>query len=392
MSRHRRLTPTEFLELVGNAFAADDMGWPPGPHSAPMCLVDLRGDQPGPGHRPTAIPEPDALRTAVADWPVVIIGMVDTATEPGHPLVEACDTLIGPHATLPSADFISKAAVVQTTLSPGESNHRGPTGSQIDRLESAILASPTASVALAELLRFSSRLPVLDAIRAESQAYSLLQSGPTFTRWRQQRSQLKRPRLPEPTTPAVTATRPPTAPATLRLQLNRPEVHNAFSIAVRDALAEALRLASMDPSITRVEISGRGSSFCSGGDLREFGTFDDPATAHRARMIRHPGRWMHQAAATSTVVTHIHGYAIGAGIEVPAFADRLIADSHTEIWLPELKMGLLPGAGGTVSLPRRIGRHRTMFMALTGQRISGPEALAWGLVDEIGRPPPATTM
>lgn len=74
---------------------------------------------------------------------------------------------------------------------------------------------------------------------------------------------------------------------------------------------------------------------------------------------------------------------VGAGIELAAFADRIVADPATRISLPELTLGLLPGAGGTVSLPRRIGRQRTAYLALTGSVIDASTALAWGLVDEI---------
>jgi enoyl-CoA hydratase/carnithine racemase len=79
----------------------------------------------------------------------------------------------------------------------------------------------------------------------------------------------------------------------------------------------------------------------------------------------------------------MHGAAMGAGIEVPAFAHWVMAQPSTAIALPELKLGLVPGAGGTVSLPRRIGRHRTAWLALTGRVIDPKTALEWGLIDEI---------
>jgi enoyl-CoA hydratase/carnithine racemase len=79
----------------------------------------------------------------------------------------------------------------------------------------------------------------------------------------------------------------------------------------------------------------------------------------------------------------VHGACIGAGVELPAFAHRVTAAANSHFQLPELKMGLLPGAGGCVSLSRRIGRHRTALLCLTGRRINAATALAWGLVDDI---------
>ena len=74
---------------------------------------------------------------------------------------------------------------------------------------------------------------------------------------------------------------------------------------------------------------------------------------------------------------------MGAGIEVAAFAGRVVADPDAVISLPELGIGLVPGAGGTVSIPARIGRHRTALMALSTRPIPATTALEWGLVDEL---------
>jgi len=74
---------------------------------------------------------------------------------------------------------------------------------------------------------------------------------------------------------------------------------------------------------------------------------------------------------------------MGAGIEVPAFAAHVSAAADSRIALPELGIGLVPGAGGTVSIPRRIGRHRAAALGLSGSVIDGATALAWGLVDAV---------
>ena len=79
----------------------------------------------------------------------------------------------------------------------------------------------------------------------------------------------------------------------------------------------------------------------------------------------------------------LHGACIGAGIELPAFASRVEADSETWFQLPEVSFGLVPGAGGTVSILKRIGRARLAAMALTGDPLDAATALEWGLIDEI---------
>jgi enoyl-CoA hydratase/carnithine racemase len=171
------------------------------------------------------------------------------------------------------------------------------------------------------------------------------------------------------------------AGANLRLTLNRPARHNAVGTGLRDALFEALLVACADASVERVVLDGAGPSFCSGGDLDEFGTLPDPATAHLVRLTRSPARLLARLGARLEV--RLHGACIGAGIEMAAFAGRVVARPDTVISLPEVGLGLIPGAGGTVSLPRRIGRHRTAELALRGGPIDAATALRWGLVDVV---------
>jgi enoyl-CoA hydratase/carnithine racemase len=163
--------------------------------------------------------------------------------------------------------------------------------------------------------------------------------------------------------------------------LNRPEVHNAFSAAMRDALIEIFGVALADWSVGTVTLDGNGRTFCSGGDLSEFGTADDPAQAHLVRTGRSVGAAMHQLCDRLTV--RVHGSCTGAGVELPAFARRVVAAGGTTFRLPEVEMGLIPGAGGTVSLTRRIGADRTLLLALSGIALPVADALRWGLVDAV---------
>jgi enoyl-CoA hydratase/carnithine racemase len=237
-------------------------------------------------------------------------------------------------------------------------------------------ASPLAAAALVQVLRAGEGSPIEAGLVLESLAYSTLQAGPEFAAWRRSR---EAPRLrPPPKGPAVRASREGDL---LRVTLARPEKRNAFSGEMRDGLVEALRVAACDPGIREVVLDGEGPAFCSGGDLDEFGTLPDPATAHLVRTTRSAARLL--AALAGRVRAELHGACVGAGVELPAFAARVVARADASFWLPELALGLVPGAGGTVSLPRRIGRQRTAWLALSGRPIDAPTALAWGLVDEL---------
>ncbi len=239
----------------------------------------------------------------------------------------------------------------------------------------AVHRTPLAATTFALLLRHSATRDLEAGLVAESMAYSVLQAGPEFAAWLGSRPVRSRPRE---IGPAVGVERSDDA---MRITLARPHVHNAFSARLRDGLVQALEVAVVDSTITEVEVRGRGPSFCSGGDLDEFGSFPDPTQAHLIRVARHAGRLI--ARLGPRISFRLHGAAMGAGIELPAFSARVVAHPETVIALPELALGLLPGAGGTVSLPARIGRHRTAWLGLTGGRIDAATALEWGLVDAV---------
>jgi enoyl-CoA hydratase/carnithine racemase len=242
-------------------------------------------------------------------------------------------------------------------------------------LDAAVRASPAAATALVQVLRATEAMPVADALTVESMAYSMLQHGETFGAWLRSRPE------PRAHTDAHAPVRLDRDGDRLDVVLDRPHVHNAFNAAMRDALCEAFAVARYDDSITEVHLRGDGPSFCSGGDLSEFGLATDAAAAHLVRVERSVGRAIDLVAAR--VTTHLHGACIGAGIELSAFAGRVVAAPDAEVRLPEVAMGLVPGAGGTASIPRRIGRHRTAYLALSGATLDARTALAWGLVDEL---------
>ena len=244
-------------------------------------------------------------------------------------------------------------------------------------LHAAFAQTPVAALAFVQLLRSASMQSIHAGLVAESFVYSTLQSGAEFKRWLEGRRHSKKRKPTEPT-PACRMERDR---GRLDIWLTRPGKHNAFSRAMRDGLCEALQLALADPSIEEVLLAGEGTSFCSGGDLDEFGSFPDPAEAHAIRTARSPALLLSRLGARVRV--QVQGACIGAGAELPAFTPHVVASEDAFFQLPEVALGLVPGAGGTASLPRRIGRQRTAWLGLSGARLDAQTALDWGLVDEV---------
>ncbi|OCC23554.1 enoyl-CoA hydratase [Croceicoccus estronivorus] len=269
--------------------------------------------------------------------PVLAIGPSEA------PLVQACDVQLDDESALP---------VIARTISH----------------------APIASTILVQHLRASERLPVLEALTAESLAYATVQRGQDFLRWRAEAPCSVPPGGIDPL-------------AILRdgdildLRLDNPAARNAIDATMRDALCEALDLALSDDTIARVRLTATGQCFSTGGEVSEFGLVADPATAHWIRSLRLPAT--RAAQLRDRLEAHIDGAAIGAGIEIAAFASRLTATRRSWFQLPELDYGLIPGAGGTVSMSRRMGRQRTAWLALTKKRLSAAKALEWGLIDAI---------
>ena len=243
-------------------------------------------------------------------------------------------------------------------------------------LEQRIHTFPLTAMTLVQVLRSTELLPVAQALDMESLAYSTLQSGPEFAQWKQHREDAGEiaPQSGEP----ILLSR---EGSVVEAVLNRPATRNALTVEIRDALVELLQLLEADASIETLRISANGPCFSVGGELREFGSLPDPATAHWVRTVHSPARLL--ARLGSRVSCLVHGACIGSGIELPAFAANVVAHKKTFFQLPELQLGLIPGAGGTVSIAHRIGRQRTALMVLSGRRINSHTALEWGLVDEL---------
>ncbi len=220
--------------------------------------------------------------------------------------------------------------------------------------------------------------PARAGVITESLAYSTLQSGGEFAAWLRQRGPASAPALSDPVVAARDGD-------TLQIRFNRSARHNAFSNDARAALLEALDVARFDESVDEVVLSGNGPSFCSGGDLAEFGSFTDPASAHIARVRHSPALVLDELTGRlgRRCRARIHGQVLGSGLEMAAFCGWVVAHRDSVLGLPELSLGLIPGAGGTVSVTRRIGRWRTAYLVLSGRTVDAATALGWGLVNAI---------
>jgi hypothetical protein len=279
------------------------------------------------------------------------------------------------------ADVLSSlpCIVIAIERPPGQAPHLADLSVEdgiatVDEIVRAVERNPIAATSLVLCLREGWSTPGRGLV-AESAAYSVLQSGAEFTRWRAAHS------IRGEGSEAGPAVRIERSGNRLDLLLNRPHVRNALSSEMRDGLLEGLTVAASDPSITEIVLRGEGESFCSGGDLDEFGSFADPASAHIVRLVASIGRAI--SAIGPRLVVQVHGPCAGSGVELPAFATRVDAHSTFMARLPEVSMGLIPGAGGTVSITGRIGRHRMALLALSGATIDAGTALEWGLVDRV---------
>ncbi|MFE0748932.1 enoyl-CoA hydratase/isomerase family protein [Gordonia sp. NPDC058843] len=250
------------------------------------------------------------------------------------------------------------------------------------RVRATVSANPVAAQICEDVLRTT--LPgtgIRPGLTTESLAYSTLQAGPEFARWLAGKGRCAFHEQDD----AVLLDR---LGNVLTITFNRPDRHNAFSNALRAGLIDGLNVALTDESITSIVFTGNGRSFCSGGDLVEFGLLNDPADAHLARTRHSPALLLDAVRVRlgAALEAHVHGAVLGSGLEMAAYCGTVIARSDAVFGLPELRLGLIPGAGGTVSIPRRIGRWRTSYLAMSGLRVGAETALSWGLIDDVVEP------
>ena len=164
--------------------------------------------------------------------------------------------------------------------------------------------------------------------------------------------------------------------------LNRPRVLNVYSVQMRDDLYEVLSAIKADDEIRAVVLKGAGEkAFCAGADLSEFLTAPSPVKARQIRILR--DLWGLFRSMPQPLIAALHGYVLGSGMEIALFCDIRIAAENATFGLPEMGLGIIPGAGGTQTLPRVIGLSRSLDMLLTNRRLDAQEALDCGLVSRV---------
>ncbi len=160
----------------------------------------------------------------------------------------------------------------------------------------------------------------------------------------------------------------------LCISIDNPPV-NAISSAVRRGLKEAVEAADADAGVKAILIVGEGANFVAGADIREFGQAPQPPSL--------PEVCNRIEACSKPVIAAIRGAALGGGLEIALAAHYRIALQDANLGLPEVQLGLMPGAGGTVRAPRLVGAQAALDLMLSGRHVKGKEALSLGLVDEL---------
>ncbi|MEZ5166966.1 MAG: enoyl-CoA hydratase/isomerase family protein [Acidimicrobiales bacterium] len=224
--------------------------------------------------------------------------------------------------------------------------------------------APNAAVVATQVLRGHADRPVEAGLLLESLAYATLQRGPEFLKWLEARGRRVRSDDQE-------RVRVDEGDGNVRVVLDRPRLRN-LDARMRDELVDVLRALAFDDRPIRLE--GAGPAFCGrrpGGVRHGRRPHNRPPHPHQRE--RRP----FLVAVADCVTAVVHGACVGAGVELAAFCRHVVADPDTRFRLPETHMGLLPGAGGTVSIPARIGRHRTLEWLLTNREIDAGTARAW---------------
>jgi len=163
------------------------------------------------------------------------------------------------------------------------------------------------------------------------------------------------------------------------VRLNRPKQLNALNGAVMDALCDALEALDGDDAVRAIVVTGNERAFAAGADIGEM------AGASAVEMLRSNriGQWDRVRRISKPVLAAVSGWCLGGGCELAMTLDLIVAGEGARFGQPEIKIGVIPGAGGTQRLTRAIGKSKAMEMILTGEPISAAEAERAGLVARV---------
>lgn len=163
------------------------------------------------------------------------------------------------------------------------------------------------------------------------------------------------------------------------IRLNRPDALNALTTGLMAELADALAVFDADPAVGAVVITGSERAFAAGADIKEM------ASASAVDMLRqdYVGGWNVVAGMNKPVIAAVSGYALGGGFELALMCDMIVASESAVFGLPEVNLGVMPGAGGTQRLVRAVGKALAMEMILNDRRLKAEDACRFGLVNHV---------
>lgn len=165
----------------------------------------------------------------------------------------------------------------------------------------------------------------------------------------------------------------------LIITINRPEAKNAINAAVSNGLAAAVDTLDDDPGLSLAIITGAGGSFCAGMDLKAFARGENVLAKGR-------GLGFTERPPAKPIIAAVEGFALAGGTELALATDLIVAANNSAFGIPEVKRGLVAGAGGLLRLPQRIPYQIAMELALTGDSLSAERAHALGLVNVLAEP------
>ena len=165
--------------------------------------------------------------------------------------------------------------------------------------------------------------------------------------------------------------------------IRRPDVLNALSFDVLDALADAFDALDADPACRAIVLTGEGDrAFAAGADIRELARQTSVSLLVEDRFAV----WDRIGAVRKPLIAAVRGFALGGGCELALACDLIVASDSARFGQPEITIGVMPGAGGTQRLPRAIGKVRAMELVLTGRQITAAEAFDQGIVNRVVPP------
>jgi enoyl-CoA hydratase len=166
------------------------------------------------------------------------------------------------------------------------------------------------------------------------------------------------------------------------VRLNRPDVLNALSPDMLSALSQSLAILDVDESVSVIIITGSGRAFCAGADIQLMASASPMDIVRRNTLES----WLRIRQINKPMIAAVNGVAYGGGCELALSCDLIVASEAARFAQPEIKLGIMPGAGGTQRLAKAIGPYRAMEMILTGEPISASEAYAHGLINRVVPP------